>query len=380
MKKLGTKSFIISAPFATRQCGHLSQVDLIDTYHDPLYARAIYLEDGDTKIIHLSLDLLAFDDDHRKELNTYLDTYYKGVKLITSATHTHYGNDVKDERYQAYLMDLLKRELVDIDIREYQTLSYRYKTVHFDEVGKSRISGYETHNEYLTVVTILSDKPLVTFIVHNVHPTILQANVPYFSSEFPGYVLSKLKEKYSDIFFTYMSGAMGDISSRFTRSGQDYESLKELGDKLFDKVDSLLDDGDLIDLTLSYKEVYIPYKHNYDPIDETKIRKDLTDRELETIKYGKIMRANIDPSTSNKGADMGILDLGEFKFIFYPNEIFSEFIDDIDINNSILVSYSNGYGPYILPINFPYVTYEMFIDTLDDDTKMYIHEVLRETK
>ena len=380
MSFLGTKRFDISAPFATCQCGHMSQVEKIDTYHDRLYARAIYLEDNGTKIIHLSLDLLCFDDAHRKELNAWLDDHYQGVKLITSATHTHYGNDVKDERYQAYLMEVLKRELSDIDIREYQSLSYRFKTVRYDEVGRSRISGYETHNEYLTVVTIMSDEPLVTIIVHNVHPTILQANVPYFSAEFPGYVLNKLTERNDGVFYSYMSGAMGDISSRFTRDGQDYTSLALLGDKLYAKIESLLETGDIRPLKLTYKEVYIPYHHTYEPIDESKIRNELTPRELETIRYGKIMRSKIDPSTSNKGASMGILDLGGFRFIFYPNEIFSNYLDDIDIESSILVSYSNGYGPYILPIDFPYVTYEMFIDTLDNETKENIHKILRETK
>ena len=38
----------------------------------------------------------------------------------------------------------------------------------------------------------------------------------------------------------------------------------------------------------------------------------------------------------------------------------------------MLVSYSNGYGPYILPIDFPYVTYEMFLDTLSKETKYTI--------
>lgn len=44
----------------------------------------------------------------------------------------------------------------------------------------------------------------------------------------------------------------------------------------------------------------------------------------------------------------------------------------------ILVSYSNGYEPYILPIGFPYVTYEMFLDTLDNDTKRKLSATLKE--
>lgn len=382
MSRLGLKRFSIKAPFATRQCGHLSQTELISTYHDDIMGRAIYIEDNGVKILHLSLDLLAFGEKQRHELEDYLKVHFGDIHLITSATHTHYANDVRDERYVAYLMDLLKKELIDIKIEDHPSLMYTYKTVHFDEVGKSRISGYESGNEYLTTVKINSeDKTLACLVVYNCHPTILDANVPYFSSEFPGYVLKKLSEAHPDTFFTYMSGAMGDISTRFTRPSQDYKGVEALGDLLYQKIDASIKDDDAYHpLRLLYREVFIPYHHTYEPIDETKIRSDLTQRELDTIKNGQIMRSRLDPKDSLPGAEMGILDLGEFRFIFYPNEIFSSYLDDIDISNTILVSYSNGYGPYILPIGFPYVTYEMFIDTLDDDTKRNIERVLRETK
>ena len=41
----------------------------------------------------------------------------------------------------------------------------------------------------------------------------------------------------------------------------------------------------------------------------------------------------------------------------------------LDLNKELLVSYSNGYGPYVLPIDFKYITYEMFTVTLTKKTK-----------
>ena len=49
----------------------------------------------------------------------------------------------------------------------------------------------------------------------------------------------------------------------------------------------------------------------------------------------------------------------------------------ISLDRELLVSYSNGYGPYILPIDFPYITYEMFMDTLTKETKQRLIEVLK---
>ena len=52
-------------------------------------------------------------------------------------------------------------------------------------------------------------------------------------------------------------------------------------------------------------------------------------------------------------------------------------MDNLDLDKALLVSYSNGYGSYILPIDFPFITYEMFTDTLSRKTKEKIAETIR---
>ena len=41
------------------------------------------------------------------------------------------------------------------------------------------------------------------------------------------------------------------------------------------------------------------------------------------------------------------------------------------------MSYSNGYGPYVLPIDFEYITYEMFTVTLTRETKEKLIDILK---
>ena len=71
------------------------------------------------------------------------------------------------------------------------------------------------------------------------------------------------------------------------------------------------------------------------------------------------------------------LDTGAASIIFFPNEIFSHYINYIDTEKQMLVSYSNGYGPYVLPIDFEYITYEMFTDTLTKKSKEKIIETIQ---
>ena len=104
---------------------------------------------------------------------------------------------------------------------------------------------------------------------------------------------------------------------------------------------------------------------------------------METIRLGQIERAKLEKTANMifgkliEEALIVSLDLGSVKIIFFPNEIFSHYMSYIDLDKEMLVSYSNGYGPYVLPIDFEYITYEMFTDTLTRETKEKIIEILQ---
>ena len=385
--KYSFKKINIESPFPTTQCGHSSQVNELFEYHDHLYARVVSFKDDNNWIFHLSMDLLAFDLTNRNIIQNYLRNYYKdeSIHVITSTTHTHYANSVRNPKYVEYLINLLKQELITMEYKDIDDVSTTYQRMHCNAVGKSRISGYETNHEYLSLIRFYScDDNFLNIVYYNCHPTILHANVPYFSSEYPGYVLKKLEDNYPSIDFTFIQGAAGDISSRFVRSGQDYQALSELGDNLYDQINGLMNQSiDKVALKLVYKEVDLEYEHEFTPIDLSKVRQDLSERELETIKIGQQMRQKLEEknnpifTTLIKDIVIASLDIASVKLIFFPNEIFSEYMNYLDLDHQLLVSYSNGYGPYVLPIDFKHITYEMFTDTLTRKTKEKIIEIFK---
>lgn len=381
------KKINIQSPFPTTQCGHSCQTTELSDYHDPLYARVFSFKDDNNWIIHYSMDLLAFDLENRDDVQSYLRDYYKNnnIHVITSTTHTHYANSVRNPEYVKYLNELLKKETINMEYHDINNVSSTYQRIHSTAVGKSRISGYETNNEYLCLIRFYSENNnFMNIVYYNCHPTILDANVPYFSAEYPGYVLSKLEKAYPEANFTFLQGAAGDISSRFVRSGQDYEALMQLGDNLYKEITDLMNvQLDRIPLEIKYNEVPINYQHEFTPIDLSNIRSDLSERELHTIQLGQTARENLKKSADTifskliKKAVISSLSIGSVKFVFFPNEIFSEYMNLLDLDKEILVSYSNGYGPYVLPIDFKYITYEMFTDTLTLETKEKIIEILK---
>ena len=377
----------IESPFPTTQCGHSSQTNELFEYHDHLYARVISFKDDNNWIFHYSMDLLAFDLEHRNDLQDYLRNYYnnQNIHVITSTTHTHYANSVRNPKYVEYLLQLLKDETIKMEYKDINNIKTSYQRIHSTAVGKSRISGYETNNEFLSLIRFFEDdNNFLNIIYYNCHPTILQANVPYFSSEYPGYVLKRLEETYPNTDFSFMQGAAGDISSRFVRSGQDYDALKKLGDNLYDQIIDLMNkDAEKVELKLEYNETPLKYEHEFTPIDLSNIRSDLSDREMETIRIGQEMRKKLEEknnpifTTLIQDIIVASLNIGSVKLVFFPNEIFSEYMNNLDLNKQLLVSYSNGYGPYILPIDFKYITYEMFTDTLTKNTKEKIIEIFK---
>lgn len=379
--KYGFKKISIEAPFPTTQCGHSCQTFLVDTFKDHLYGRALGFKDDNNWIIHLSMDLLGFDLDSRNELQNRLREYYKdeNLHLITSTTHTHYANSVRTDEYVNWLLDRLYEGITSMEYVEKGNVYTTYQRRHTNACGKSRISGYETNNENLCLVRFYDEANdnFFNIVINNCHPTTLSAMSPFFSAEYPGYVLKLLEEDNGNSSYSFIQGAAGDISSRFVRDGQEYKDMVKLATNLFGEIKELMNETvEKKPLTLDYREVKIPYEHDFSPIDMSKLRSDLTQRELEAIEGGQKIRAkaaNPDPhgifGKLKKEVVLATWYMGSIQIVFYPNEIFSEYMNGLDLDKKMLVSYSNGYGPYILPINFPHITYEMFLDTLTDKTK-----------
>ena len=158
----------------------------------------------------------------------------------------------------------------------------------------------------------------------------------------------------------------------------------KLGDRLYKEIIDLMNnDATKYPLELKYVIRPLTTHHEFTPIDLSKIRSDLSDRERETIRLGQEQRAKLEKANNaifgkpDEQILISALYLGSVELIFFPNEIFSEYMNYLDLDKQLLVSYSNGYGPYVLPIDFKYITYEMFTDTLTKETKERIIETFK---
>lgn len=383
--KLALKKFKINAPFPTTQCGHMTQTFLVDEFKDDLFGRIASISDNEQVYIHIVFDLLGLKETFQNRIKDHLSKTMKTpFTLVVSSTHTHYAHDNQNKEFLDYLYDITIKEIDALEYHEYDQLYVRYYQELFNKVGRSRISGYESNLERLGVTEIALDsqgeKVLLNLVVHNVHPTILSADVKFFSSEFPGRALRELEKKHPEQFFIYCTGAAGDISTRFTRDDQTYDSVRKLGDVLAEEIEQIKTRKEgFVPLKFSVKSVEVPYEHEIKDIDISRLRDGLSERELITVNYGKIIREKMKgkEDTLEKHALITAVKLSGLTLIYFPNELFSDYLNNVDLSRTMVITYSNGYAPYILPIGFKYITYEMFLDTLSDKTKVAIAETLQ---
>ena len=360
------------------QYGHIEQVYPVDKIHDDLNARIVALNDNNMTFIHISLDSLGTPYSLQEKLENNLSIEGQFC-LVISATHTHYAADPRNEDYYNQLYKQLKEGVETLDYQECTSISTSYEVLPFNEVGVSRITGHQA-NVLLGLLTIYADdKPIVRYIYHNVHPTVLAAkDTDYFSAEWPGYVISELNK--NGCFHSYIQGPAGDISTRFTRRDQSYESVMELGNKLVVKMEEMeKKEYEKHPLQLSVKKDVIKCHHEFDPVSLDDLPDNISEREIETINTGVIMRNHLKehPELLTKEIHLTKVSLGSYTLIFEPNELFSGYLDYIDTTKELLACYSNGYEPYVTPLGQKLFTYETFTDTLTVETKQELIEKLK---
>ncbi len=364
-----------------KQYGHIQQVNPVYKCHDDLHARITALNDGIKTFIHVSVDSLGTPYSLQKQLEERVaELMLEPFKLIVSSTHTHYAADPNDRDYYNQLCDQIYEGIRTMEPHYCDELTCSYISEPFEGVGTSRITGHKA-NVILGLLTIKADSdPVIRYIYHNVHPTVLSADeADYFSADWPGYVLNTLNRR-GKVFNVFLQGAAGDISTRFTRKDQSYASVRQLGGRLLEELAYLEYDPVVYHpLSLTFTDHEIQCHHQFNEISFDEMPAGLSARELETIQVGGIMRAELEkhPEMLAETLHVTKVSLGTNTLIFEPNELFSGYLDYIDTDKDLLVCYSNGYETYVTPPNSKLFTYETFTDTLTDETKEELIKALR---
>jgi len=373
MNKLGTFLVSITPLKPVKQCGFIQQVNPISQVNDDLFLRIVVIEKDDLRLVYCVYDNIGISVEQSIALRQAIQEQYgSSTEVITSCTHTHFGGDPRDETYFDQLKTTTLSSLKKVTLRKITQLQYSFQSIPFNGVGSSRISSH-TASVYLDLLSLYDgSKRLVTFVIHNCHPTIMSGLTPFFSSEYPGYTMKRLSDNHPDEFFLFMQGADGDISTRFTRKDQTYEEVMRLGTVLKDKVEELLDQKPILkSLDFKVTKAIIPLTHRLLEVESLPLNPNPSEREKETIEIGRKVLENIRPRFSSlpKTLELTKLDFGQYIQVFAPNELFSYYLKASPKSSSSLICYAQGYAPYVAGLEPLNLSYELFSDTYTDETK-----------
>ncbi len=211
---------------------------------DPLYAKAVVLDVGTSKIAIVGMDMgrSPRPDSMDKIRAAVLDR--AGVNYVMLVgSHTHHGPvlELKDEpgkgqgkyddaiKYVGWLDDQLIDCIVEASKNVQDArIGWGSKDVAYNRNRHTKLEPKPRETE-LAVVRIddTQGKPIAVLVNFAAHPTNIPGEILKYSAEYPG-AMRKVVEGEMDTFCAFLQGAAGDMSCNKPEDADDYEKFGAL--------------------------------------------------------------------------------------------------------------------------------------------------------
>lgn len=363
--------------------GYLSaRTDNTEVYGD-IYLRLLAFDDQGKTIVLLNLDSCGVDSTTQKQFYQVVKNYYqRDIELIVASTHTHLAPSLintfgaSNAEYVAYTCHQLAVLLESLDTCcDDFKVSYRYQAG--NGIGNSRLTGQPTEDIYLQSLIIeKAGLPFVNVIVTNCHPTIMAEDAPFYSCEYPGFVLASLEKQNPVVKYYFLQGCAGDVSTRFVRTAKTVVEEIRLCDILEKQINQLnTQNGVSWPLTVKYNELLVPFvPHIKDVLIDNIATDDLSAKEIKELATAKELLKSIrqEVDSFDKNIKISALRIGPYRLIFNSFEMYSQYNRVINVSTDMLVCYAQGSQLYLSFLDNKELTYETLIETADEETKRAI--------
>jgi len=389
--------------------------------HDDLYARALVLDDGVTKLSIVTVDLQDLDKELVAKTRQIVErrTGIKKDNVTIAAIHTHSGPELTKDitllgiPLERPIEGLAKREYID-SLRDSMARSIagavyvansnlrRAKIgvgkgqVH--TIGLNRRDSKEPMDPEVGVIRVDSHEgePVVVLMNYACHPTVLGSDNLLYTADYPGYAVRSVEAALGKgVQAMFTNGACGNVSTRFTRREQTFKEAERMGSILGGevvKVASEIKAFDQVRLSIVSEAIELPTK-SYPTVEEARKTVELEKERFENLKKKGASPAELRVAyTSMQGAEMALrgaeAGLGKLKkigtemqaigindsiLVAEPGELFAEtglkIKKDSGLENVFVVGYANDYIGYV-PTKEAYKEglYETFTTLLSQDS------------
>ena len=246
---------VITPPLGTRLAGYPGRPLGGQHVYDDVFMRALVLEIDGELLAFLSADLMAVDtawvDELRRRAGAALGIRADHLMVAASHTHSSIGGllsfrdtvgagveaiftDVEGS-FDETLYELLLRQAISAltqAISRLRACTLRVSRRDAPGIASNRIHPDREVDPSCFVVQIVDDDDRTAAVLfhYSCHPTTLGSADLGISADFPG-VACRIIENSLDpgCVALFLNGALGDVSTRFTRRSQTYAEVRRFG-------------------------------------------------------------------------------------------------------------------------------------------------------
>lgn len=249
MLKAGISRIDITPPKGLELAGYPHYPRNNEGAHDPLYATCMYLENENTAVAMVTLDLLFFSKKHVARVRRIVEekTGMYGKNIMISCSHTHSGPwasgrlDIESleagkEQPKEYVESLIQN-IANIILSAKGnafTASFASGTAICGAEsgigGNRRIRG-GPHDPLVSVMAIKDESDMVrgVFVNYTLHPTFIHEWSNVCTADYPCYLKLQLEEMTNGAIIAFAQGTSGNQSSRYYRQGESYDEAERVG-------------------------------------------------------------------------------------------------------------------------------------------------------
>ena len=388
--RAGAAKISIVPPFPTQMGGFHDRLKNFEAVHDELFARALVLGNGVTKLVFISSDLMSIDADLVRLAREQITgkTGIPASHILICCTHNHSAPSyyqktaVGQDEAEPSLKKFLAKQFVFVALEAERAMvpaRAGFRAGRLEEVTRNRQQKNELIDSQLGVLRVEERdgrKTIATLFNFTGHPVILGSTNLELSGEYPG-AASRTVERLLGGVAIFTQGACGDITVK--RKGDPFLEVERLGRTVAGEViktSGLIEPHDELALNAASKTLGLPARR-WPGLEQAKNALEQGQAALETarkknastaltglledknrvhkIAVERAERADAATKETELAAEVQVIQVGDVLFGTIPGEIFVEYALELrsrvkqDAGHAFcLVGYANGHLGYIV--------------------------------
>jgi hypothetical protein len=367
-------------------CGYAARSKPSGGVHDPLFAKACYINDGKTEAVLIACDLIGLCGRQLESIREKILSRCGVHNVILGATHTHSGpTSCPQLEWEEGAVDVQwmkemeeKAAAAAINAKNSASPSTLFAGfVSVPEVTKNRRKGETEIDNELGVLWAKDSLGKIKGIIVNYacHCTVLDSSNYLISADYPGYIYQGVEDQFPGAAVLFFNGACGNLNIGYSADAsalgvdmgdlRSYGNAKKMAGFILNGIQRAMDLSCRLEPELTFRNIPLefPCRENLPSVqslldERRRIENSKTKSADDATKlvYIKSLLKNVEVYCKNGETKVtgenAIMSIGNAFVITIPGELFCEIGKQIKSffrpdRLPLVFGYSNGYVGYL---------------------------------